>query len=141
MRGAVDCFNDFYGITIFLQLAATVFAVLGWLSQVTLAYLPIDVYTCVIPPKAICSIVIIFCCDSVLEEAEKSIFISLALSERLPWKSQKRTAVFSLIQTCKDYAPQFLVLGLFCIKRSTVLGLFNIVSTLMIVFVQSTKIE
>ncbi|VEN40407.1 unnamed protein product, partial [Callosobruchus maculatus] len=140
LRRAVDGFNAFFGLSVLLQLSSTILATLGFLTQVTLTDLPINVYNNVVTPKVISIVTIILCSDSVLEEAEKSVFISLELSERLPWQSQKRTEIFSLTQTCKDYAPEFSVLGLFCIKRSTILDLFNITSTLMIVLVQSRNV-
>nr|CAI5844712.1 unnamed protein product [Callosobruchus analis] len=137
LKSAVDCFNHFFGLTIFLELASIILMTLAWLTQVTLTDIPQGLYTFSMPPKIIFSLVVILCCDSVLEEAEKSVYIGLALSERFTWKFQKRMTVYSLIQTCKDYAPEFSVLGLFLVKRSTILSLFNIISTLMIVVVQS----
>nr|CAI5835214.1 unnamed protein product [Callosobruchus analis] len=139
LKSAVDDFNHFFGLTIILELASIIVMTLTWLTQVTLTYLPQNVFTWTVPIKTISIIVVILCYDSVLEEAEKSVYIGLALSERFSWKFQKRTAVYSLIQTCKDYVPEFSVLGLFHIRRNTILSLFNIISTLMIVVVQSAK--
>nr|CAI5869660.1 unnamed protein product [Callosobruchus analis] len=139
LKSAVDSFNNFFGLTIFLELASIIVLSLAWLTQVALTDIPPSAHTCAVPPKIISSIVVILCCDSVLEEAEKSVYICLALSERFAWKFQKRMTVYSLIQTCKDYAPEFSVLGLFHIKRNTILSLFNIISTFMIVLVQSAK--
>nr|CAI5869657.1 unnamed protein product [Callosobruchus analis] len=139
LKSAVDCFNRFFGLIIILELAWIIVMTLAWLTQVTLPDIPQKLFTCIVLPKIISSIVVILCCDSVLEEAEKSVYICLALSERFAWKFQKRMTVYSLIQTCKDYAPEFSVLGLFHIKRNTILSLFNIISTFMIVLVQSAK--
>nr|CAI5844715.1 unnamed protein product [Callosobruchus analis] len=158
LKSVVDCFNHFFGLTIFLELASIIVMTLAWLTQVYVE-IPEEDDSLFVDPnmqglrtRVFSSRVIShqekyytelvqyhqYFNDS-FEEAEKSVYIGLALSERLTWKFQKRMAVYSLIQTCKDYAPEFSVLGLFHIKRSTILSLFNIISTLMIVVVQSAK--
>ncbi|CAH2017256.1 unnamed protein product [Acanthoscelides obtectus] len=139
MKSAVHCFNKFFGFSIFLLLGSIIFSALGWLSLVIFSDTPFLVHVTVMPVNVLTSIIIIFCYDSVLEEAERSIFISLTLFEKLPWKSPKRKEVSAFMEICKEYAPVFTVLGLFRINRSTMLGLVNIISTYLIVLIQSRK--
>ncbi|KAJ8947991.1 hypothetical protein NQ314_008507 [Rhamnusium bicolor] len=86
-------------------------------------------------------IVIIFCCDMVINESSKLITMCYKLEQNLPFFSEERQELESLRNQAIVKCPNFTAAGLISIKRSTLLAILGTTTTYFIVIIQFTSLN
>ncbi|KAJ8918008.1 hypothetical protein NQ315_011461 [Exocentrus adspersus] len=84
---------------------------------------------------------IIFCCDSVVREAEKLLTNCYKLEQTLPLLSKELEELESLKKLIKNKTPKLTAAGFFEIRRSTLLSLLSTTTTYFIVALQFNSVK
>lgn len=79
---------------------------------------------------------VIFCCDSVLGEADELLTNCYKLEQSLPLLSKELKELNSLKKLIMDNSPKLTAAGFFEIRRSTLLSLLGTTTTYFIVALQ-----
>ncbi|KAJ8918010.1 hypothetical protein NQ315_011463 [Exocentrus adspersus] len=84
---------------------------------------------------------IIFCCDSVVREAEELLTNCYKLEQTLPLLSKELEELESLKRLIKNKTPKLTAAGFFEIRRSTLLSLLSTTTTYFIVALQFNSVK
>ncbi|KAJ8964576.1 hypothetical protein NQ314_004880 [Rhamnusium bicolor] len=82
------------------------------------------------------STVLIISYEYATNEGQKLIHLCYDLEEKFPLKSPIRNEVLEFVELTKYFAPKFSAVGLFIPSRKTILNMFSLATTYLIVIIQ-----
>ncbi|XP_068901834.1 uncharacterized protein [Tenebrio molitor] len=140
LKRTVNIFNDLFGWPIFFIILHTTFQILNHVSYAifnTTGFHLLVVVAASLSLTLVMTVIVIFMCDRVVQEAEKIVPLTYQL--RWCYKSgtrEEKQELYEFSNFVTENLPSFSAANFFLLQKSTVLSILSTVSTVIIIMIQ-----